>query len=98
MAHDDGVTPDLEAQQDESQSFDVCKLVKWYPLGPGIMCQVDSCEQAAYKVCDMQIKKKFCTFEEIAFEGCGKQFCLEHAKFEKGKIKKKYENFLTEKK
>ena len=54
---------------------DAANDIYWDPLGPGILCEVNTCKAPAYEVCNKQIK-----FISIPLsKECGRKMCVKHA-------------------
>ena len=62
----------------------------WQLLGPGQNCEVNNCQQPAYKICDMR-RKVF----NAKFQGCGKKMCLAHANVRQNNIRDEYGHHKT---
>ena len=51
----------------------VCDGVYWNALGPGQVCEVDNCGNAAYQICNYD--HNCC---RSYYKGCGKKMCMAH--------------------
>ena len=60
------------------EPVEVFPNVFWAPLEDEV-CEIEACYNQAFKICNMSI------YFGLFFQGCGKNFCIEHAIIIKGK-------------